>query len=62
MSLQMRRGDHNALGLLPFACRDGEDAIKNTQLAPADEALVELLVGPIERPLITRRSSTHRLP
>ena len=36
--------DHDALGFRPFTGKPGEDAVEDTQPAPADKAVVERLV------------------
>ena len=63
VGLQMRRVDHDALGLRPFARKPGEDTIENTEAAPGDEAVVERFVRTIvnRRVLsIAVRSRSHR--
>ncbi len=47
MRLQMRRVDHDALGLGAFADERREDAVEDPEPAPADEPVVESLVRPI---------------
>jgi len=39
--------NHDALRLWPFAREPGEDAVEDTEPAPADEAIVERLLRPV---------------
>lgn len=47
MGLEMRRVDHDALRLGSLAGEPCEDAVEDAEPAPADEAVVERLVGTV---------------
>ena len=47
MGLEMRRVDHAPLRLRPLSGETGEDAVKDAEPAPADEAVIERFVRAI---------------
>ena len=49
MRLKMRAVDHHAVGRAAFGRKVGEDSVEDTHAGPANEPVVERLVGAIDR-------------
>jgi hypothetical protein len=49
MRLKMRAVDHHAVGRAVLGRKVGEDSVKDTHAGPANEPIVERLVGAIDR-------------
>src|SRR5229473_7903036 len=77
MRPKMRAVDHHAIGWAALGRKVGEDSVEDTHAGPANEPVVERLVGATDRgasrhrrpfritwtiPLTTRRSSTRGMP